>query len=728
MLLLGLTGCSADELTDHSSSSGESTENVENRNYSYIAFNLIIEEDERTRAPYDADYDDDVGGYTYNKGLAWERALYFEAPRDPDEEEEEYRVPCHFAVLFNQDGSRRGEIVPLDLSFKEDLENDPVTVYGKFYDPESADNPFENEFTGTVWVVLNASPDIYTDVVTAITKATPLTELRKLVLQPSPNNSDPDNFLYLKDEKGKYITDDYGNRYLTMSSSIIVDGDNTQPAVTTTSGKNVFHFYETEEDARNNPTSLFIERLTAKYTVLFKGEDGLKYYLISEYLMGASEEGEEEETPGTGNEFNPVKNLILYPSKHKNGEIRADGEITPLKYVVNYKRSPSIGNRNEVDVQTTTDWKVNILGWEINGIDYEEYLFKTIESVNYFENWNIEPYSSYRNFWAEGVHYNNVAYPDQYRKVAGSGLKDFEETMRNSSTLRYFDFESLSHKNVRKYIPEHTYNVSVLQGKDYTSRAYMRAGSHLIMTAQLLINGMESRNLYERGYHNDKGYITYNSNFVNDKYLMNDIYWLKDAYMNYVIEYLGYWMLTDENIKLLGNNDGNFYIDDKGVKLKADASSFTIEKAALLGGDALVWVKPVVPLYIFNPDKPQQEGYDADGYKELTLEQYTTLMFDHQNYMALCLNEGRMYYASGSFHNLTTNYTTPKVGDYGTVRNNWYYFTVEGITVPGTPVSTPEQEIIPNVEPVVNGMGVSMKLLDWHYEFVNVDISHQRPK
>ena len=777
---------------------------------SFIAFRIYPESDNLTRATFDSDYD---GKDIFNKGLEFERALYLPTKPETEEEktedlvgdedksddekykEEDIITPVyHFVILFDEFGNlATEEIIPLSWDKKSETV-DYYTLYAKLYDPAVEAIPFEREFKGYVMTVLNASyhleKEIRKSVKTFYKKQQEDEKFKsdnirnydhsyyqmRSFIPKLINETSSDYYLYLQDKEGEYIKDKNGNPYLTMTSSMIrtnfISGrDNNNyiisPAFDGGQKDNeedipAFTYYSSKEAAESHPTSLYVERLISKFTVLFQattngkmivGKDNDlkevntgKYYLTSNSL------------PVTvSGDYFPTNRLFLLP---KDGSKK-------IKYVTGYKRSETIDKRRDVPVVETSNWKFNVVGWNINARESKSYLFKNMSPVvnKYYDGW-INDSFPYRTFWAEDPNYDKDGfdYPDQFTPSTNDTqtVKPYTQGM----ALNYYNFKELSGKQIRMYSAENTFNTDILEDNK-KSRRELRVGSHLIVTGQLLIGGEEGSefelpNVYSpltQTFDKD-GLVFYTYNNVKTKYYMNDIYWDEPSYMNYVAEYLGYWLLTPENKAKFGNNDGIFYVNRYGAK--ADGSYFTTEIVNLKGGDNMIWIKPAkgVKLYTFDPDWEEEDetevieeengsqnsndtsdesgGEDDDEdddlnykgpYRRITDEEFKKLAFEHKNYFAQVFTDGKMYYSAGCEHNLNSASDSSKynVGDYGTVRNHWYNFIIDGITTPGTAVYAPENKIIPNNEPEVNGMGVSIRVLDWHQEFISTDVTPQRP-
>ena len=293
MLLLPLlSSCISDDLSvEGDNGNGEMA--VGARYVNYAAFRLNSSDGGTIATNWDSN--DDKATSTLDKGTGFERMLYFPEPPETNEGEEETENPdntaaadfeggddeeksdsqlYHFAIIFDAEGNKMTDLLPLDLEFSSD-DKPYVTVYSKIYTIE--ENPFGNKFDGNVLVVFNASYSLQQKIEKDLATNSNLQKFLAYPLEKGLSN-DIDNFLYLKDKEDKYITDDSGNRYFTMTSSMVIKEGKLVPAMT-----GDFKVFSTEEKAKKNPTSLYIERLASKFTVVFK--NGSKYSMNSSTLI-----------------------------------------------------------------------------------------------------------------------------------------------------------------------------------------------------------------------------------------------------------------------------------------------------------------------------------------------------------------------------------------------------------------------------------------------------------
>ena len=682
--------------SDITTEGGSPDTTVDSSNLVYFAFSIhdvSSQEAGATRADrFDSDnndYEYGTQGYIFNKGLAEEKAIY---KKDNYLEVGEdgfahfITDSPHRAFIFDNEGNKIGDLFLRGIITEDspDVKPNEWDSYTILYTTVPEDKMLTMQATADkILVVLNAG------------EAT-LNKLQDLgdynAIKGVVDNR----------ENALYVVKD-GTKYFTMSSSIVVKGiaGDILPYNTVKELK----YYDELKDAIDNASNLemYVERLHAKYTLLFETrKDEYKYFDSSETNAAAEAK------------YSAVKNIILESGKD------FDPTETTLRYVSSYTRGTSVNQPGDLKSNIARgNWKVNFTGWGLNALEKEEYLFKNISSgTQYFDNWHD---LDYRNFWAEDNSYNSGKYPDQYRTADDDPKVEVEagedantNKLKAELSLEYYPYNRLNQQFIHQYSPESTFPTSIFSKystvKDaYIDQAHLRAGTHLIITAQLLINGFDDEAVYNSTATDaDTGLIPY----VKDKYYMNDIYWAEDAYKEYVAEYLAFWMLTDANQAeaKFGKNDGNFYVLKSGttdVYELAKAENFQIVSANIKGGDGMVWVKPAegTTLYLYDPENKV--------YKDIT-DSYDDLAFDHKEYFAKHYKGGRMYYPVPVRHNINGNSLTYETGDFGSVRNHWYFFTVERILTPGAPVDVPDQPIIPNNEPTTNGLGVNIKVLDWN--------------
>lgn len=682
LTLLSIVGCS-DRIDGSEYSEGDN--NLSKPVYFAISIRDVSARNSATRADrFDSDNDDYKPGtkdYIFNKGLDLERAIYAKDEYlDSDEEGfTRFLDTPHRALIFDKGGRKIGELFLKSIITKDSPDENPLEYdsYTILYTSMPEENMLEIQAdVDKILVVLNASNKILED----LDALGNYNSIKKLL-------DDSSNVMYFEEN---------GTKYFTMSSSIVVkEGD----VIPFTDG--IFKYYETREDAIKNAGNMqmYVERVHSKYTLLFQQGDKFYYFDPEESAIGLN---------GT---YTPVDKLILTSGTDFNPEHEK------LRYVREYSRDESLNQPVEPEVKEG-NWKVNFTGWSLNAVEKKEYLFKNLSSGSqYFSDWHS---LAYRNFWAEDMSYNIFTFPDQYREAEDvKNVNYFNPAESDNYPLDYYPYSQLNKKLIHQYSPESTFDVSIFTAEKkyedvnaaYKDMAHMRAGTHLIITAQLLIEGFDETSYLAESF-DENGLVT----GVNDKYYMNGIYWAPKAYKEYVIDHLAFWMRSDANQKLekFGPNDGIFYRDNRGNK--AQIEDFEIVKANIKGGDGMVWVRPTpeTKLYVKNPDD------ENDIFTEVT-SKFDVLAKEHKEYFARHYNEGRMYYPVPVRHNIKGNNILEKTGDFGSVRNHWYYFTVEKIMSPGASVDDPDQPIVPNPDPTISGIGVNIKVLDWNKIEISIE-------
>ena len=691
----------------------------------FLAISVFDMDDSNSRTAFDSNYDDvSMGSDTFNKGLYSERAI---CPIDDFEEPE--KGP-HFMLFFDKNGVLHDNKLYI-TDWEKSQDGEYYNAYATMYKAINGNGPELNFEEGQIMIILNANPVLCEKINEALNDNTGEKNTYSYISKLTVGNPENTDYLYF----------DYkGTRYFTMSSSMVIKDNLVVPAnIPDDEG---YIWYESKELAKRHPYSMYVERIQSKYTLILS-KNNIKYYF------------------GTPDEMDPTKYNPI--DQHEPFIFEKDKGLTPLdefeelRYVKEYNRSRSMDLLNEVDVKTTSDWKVNIAGWGVNGLEKKEYLFKNLTPSDEFyslQDWWCSLFTdNYRNYWAEGCDYLNVSYPDQYRKAEdNTSLTGYKDV---SSSLIYLPYKNLRHRSAHLYSPEHTFNVNkIFEGKDkekiLNSKEHLRASTHVIIDAQLIIKGLDSDEVYRCDKVNNNSHVIKATTALTEttdvicKIYMDGIYWAEDAYKEFVAEYLGYCMLSEENQKLenFGPNDGILYSGistDPSNKQPCHNSNFESVAVNIEGGDGYVRIQPRqgVRLYTYDINKKirengeEREATEREKYTEVT-DKFNNLALAHPEYFGGHYYFGRMYYSIPVKHNttsssFTSNSTTPGIltGDYGSVRNHWYNFTITGVNSPGIPVADPDQPIIPNNEPLYETLKVNMEILRWHNVSTDVSIDDQ---
>lgn len=737
---------------------------------------------------YSTDTDKDgTNDKKFNTGLASENAIYNKYTKEEDcpnyllvfgedKAENSLKDKLEFLLpLFDWNYEKQGEA-------KDDYDNstntpNTTTGYTSYYTFYTSAEKYKLPASfdkRKVLIVVNASSAVKKELVNAYNAKKSFDEVLKIEMSQDPNKN--------KDEDYVFFTDSSDTKYFTMSSSMVIPKVNVEGAVTgiDTYGpaviKRNFTWKKSKEEAVKEPIfSFFIERVQSKYTLTFTDTDGKKCYFT-------------DDPKATEDEVYKPQQRIVISSLDINRQL--DEEWKEIYYVKTYTRrnkNDKYGDDYIKGPEETKDdemlitkgfmkkakyFKINFTGWGINAIERKENLFKQISKFEYYLNWNPEVYSPYRNFWSVDPNYNATKYPDQFRGGqvviygkddeennstaikwadlrADSNIIPWESDMNETADyVDYFTYNQLANRVTHNYSPENTYDPLVRWSDTDTrdaansSMAYMRAGTHVIITAQLLIEGMDDPKVCAANKFDNQG-LAVESIEVGavDKYYLNGVFFSDQAYREYVGEYLGYWMQNDE--ETFGPNDGILYVKNADeTYTPATSRYFAIAPLYVKGGDGWARITPnlnvlfpnknqdnlsqedrdkQVVFYAFNPKAKENEV----KYTEVTLKHFEILAMEHQEYFAQHFNAGRMYYAVPVSHN-NTGGEVLFIGKYASVRNHWYNFSVTKISKIGTPVADPKDLIIPNKDHSYESLGLTLAVLPWHIVDASVDITGQR--
>ncbi|MCH5318672.1 MAG: Mfa1 fimbrilin C-terminal domain-containing protein [Paramuribaculum sp.] len=519
--------------------------------------------------------------------------------------------------------------------------------------------------------------------------------------------------------------------YFTMSSTAYqgVEAD-TISVLTPLPTDSVF--YETIEEAimPEHLTTFYVERLLAKFTLLIQGD-------------------ERDLT------FDNPRPIIL------------DGPNV-IKVRVNY--APEDGQNKD---EYPAHWKINLVNWGMNGLEKNTFLVKTLAQNptafpwgpedNFYSSWNSP--MLFRSYWGLDENYNTGIYPDQYRQaldeqfvnaattntIYSADYDPAEGLTKDDYTLIYKPYSAFTDRTANKYSLENTFNTDVLANQDINTQPWLRCGTHIILTAQLLIDEIDTGIDLGRPVVDENGFIQ----GVADKYFSNGMYWSETALKQQAVATLltniyynkkdvlggntykipdvlngGYVDYINQDTMPLNTNIPVLVVDNGvDVPLKHEDLAVNAEKyfefapAFIKGGDGWVTLKlkdgyKLKANYI--------EGFEP---KEITEAQLVSYIYRFTN-LAKHYKEGRMYYAIPIRHNLDSrNFLQNPVkavstGDYGVVRNTWYRMTITEILRPGTPVDDPDQPIIPNPEPDDKSLGVEVEIIPWRTVDITVDQLH----
>ncbi|MCH5309551.1 MAG: Mfa1 fimbrilin C-terminal domain-containing protein [Prevotella sp.] len=461
---------------------------------------------------------------------------------------------------------------------------------------------------------------------------------------------------------GQYKARD-GKIYLTMSNTVYLKDSKVQGPI-----KIAGKIYPTKEEAEADPVQVHVERVTAKFMVVFN-EESLPNSANGKYIITAGKDEKE----------------LLLP----------------------------VASSNEEQEPTKTKWGVLVNNWDVNGTETATYWIKNLQdgkteygkwSADYKDNtqgWNDA--ARLRSYWAVDPHYNLEdadKYPQQYRKADGVsyGATDGANfPLRDDLALHYIPYSKIGKKfassgtetssDYYAYAPENTFEYNWFSSNpgapdyDYHGDDYKRTSTHVLIAAQLLIDDEIE-----------------NHSSIADKYCYNDIYWKAENGQAPAA------LIKTMVSAVLATGSFTLYKED-GTEFDTQteaADYFELKKPAnIKGGDGRVMLslkEGAGSLYV--KSEGEDEG-EANGTTEVTDE---TLKETIQAVgTAKHFSEGKMYYYIPIKHMAARSSNGDyNVGAYGVVRNHWYKVEIASISNPGIPVDQPDQPIIPTDEPDIS--------------------------
>lgn len=380
------------------------------------------------------------------------------------------------------------------------------------------------------------------------------------------------------------------------------------------------------------------------------------------------------------------------------------------------------------------EWTATIVGYGMNGLEPTEYIIKKIDAAaEYFEGWTTD----HRSFWADDPNYtiaNDLdKYPHQYRQAlekgdairgyhGGSykddGTLDGYSTVNTTYCLNYVSLKDIMDKKSTMYALENTYNDSNEDpAKCLGERGYFSAGTHLLVACRLEINDEDvpagsdiwrDQNDY---YYTDKyQMLQAKIDIIQNKILPGG----NSGIRVYNTDWYNHKPLDVSDLITVSWDPGaKLQINDGGVLKELTVKDLTFIPAEITGGDGQLLIAPIDrdAEYYLGGKSLSVGNTPGSSYNRVVSLFYKEIgPIDH-------FSEGYMYYAVPVIQNVSTLVQAEwnRVGDYGTVRNHWYEFKVNGVTSPGTPVDQIEQPIIPMMDVKRNSLNVTVSVLDWHH-------------
>lgn len=558
-------------------------------------------------------------------------------------------------------------------------------------------------------LILNADP--------AVLEKMPITTLKDIMT--------------LQDELAASETRTLGtyDGYYTMSNTVYVNESDQDKVVKGPKEITVGDIFETWEDAKNSPITIHVERLVAKFELIYDKELG----------------------------------------KSENNIVAGTGKLT-------------IRTADGQDAEES-NWGIRIKGWDVNGTETATYWVKNLNdggngtfafapnatlTTTTFGKWKM-PYfdgdnensatfgwndpSRVRSYWAVDPHYNNAAdvYPTQYRKadndvnhevVPGYGDLSDSKSLNPANVLRYISYNNVKPSGNYRYAPENTFGEYTIFGDklgesenhQFQGDGYMRTGTHVLIAAELLM-----------------GEETNNEAIPSDKYCYGGVYWTQSVadgqdkdnnkiengnlIKHMVEQLLGYYSRPVYYIS--GTDDTTGRPIYKEFTEEIANEFFMLVPATVKGGDGSLMLAmqkyekdeetgdvlkdedgnpKVVVTKLYKATKAIEEGENIttdileDASEDLQQAIYEIGIVKH-------FKNGQMYYAIPIQHmvKIDTDKNQWSIGSYGVVRNHWYKLNLKALKKPGTPVDDPDQPIIPNDDPEESGYAAfEIVIVPWH--------------
>lgn len=389
-------------------------------------------------------------------------------------------------------------------------------------------------------------------------------------------------------------------------------------------------------------------------------------------------------------------------------------------------------------------YRVKITGFAMNALEKESYLFKKAESAYYYNNCNDE--DNFRSYWGEDLNYNGT-YPWQFREALDRFKEQspipyydklYTDSQNNGNILRNYSYDEIVEISspYTGYFPENTYNFEELTDADYDDRVNVLAGTHIIVTAELLTD-FDTKGIYEPlDVYRDRLGNFYRTEEDCFRTLVSRLNNALDS--QYEMKFTSYdWKLggpfdegEGEDHKLIAYTRGKYKLYYKGEELTDEVITqiFTeanangkdvLEEALLKDGDGkrFMWLDDFSIqdeegkiLKIVDRLDYDQYGNDDPKYREsneeITSNEIKSLIYEWIGAVEH-FTDGKMYYFIPIQHDKNSDI-------YGNVRNHWYNFVVDGVNDIGTSVDITDNPIVPINVTKINRLNFYIDLLPWH--------------
>lgn len=547
---------------------------------------------------------------------------------------------------------------------------------------------------------------------------------------------------------------DSEHKYFTMTNSIYLDGTDKKDVV---SVKN--NIYPTIQEAINKPTTVYVERMVAKMSFFKKGEgartDEKGYYKLRDTWNDSGD---------IRPDLTSDEQVWLYDGYDDSDNAKDPDDPNDL------------GNLKIKNI--TPYCRIQVTGWGFNALETESHFFKKIESKQYFDGYSWSDATKYRSYWSEDPHYAESYPWQYRYAVDNRDIGHYSDVHNPSPLKNYSYNEFYKGLDVNEdvvYIPENTYGEDVLKA-DYDGRTNLLAGTHLIVCAELLIDkvalekpkegeiiipGSEYRTI---DLYRDRIGVYYKKQVDCLAELVRQFNHDLKSQSTMKFDYYDWTVnstdskTTDEhdNTRLTAKCTGDYqlYYGDEvltpaKVRELAGEADITLSTAYVKDGDGKLlpwtdgWINDLtiknskgdqLKIYAGDYDLAEEElkehnnthnqGKDEFKYQKLkepvretaTTNDIKSLLLEWVGAIDY-FNQGKMYYAAPVLHNAASDPKTAnmqKLGHFGVVRNHWYKFTLTDILRLGTPVSEPEEPIVPNRVKTNDQLNLKVEIINWH--------------
>lgn len=589
----------------------------------------------------------------------------------------------NFAIFFNED-STFYSVNQLLMSEQETPDNKIIeTVYKTTLDPADFDN-----LPKYCLVLLNAP--YYYELFMDLTPADKVSTVLNKVWDAKSN---PRN-------AGR--TDD---GYFVMTNSIYYDADNNLKNVAVLNENMVVDPTDPRSVAKAEILTVYVERLSAKFTL------------------------EVQNTPGD------------------DGYLYEVPDAEPLVFFNGFS--------NGAPQYVSSDWNILLTGWNLNAYETELRLFKKLtKGKDYFPNWSgwRDP-ASFRTYWAEDAHYTDMC-PSQYRRadnvLTTAKIDNYgDRESKGTNVLRNYSFNDLSLGDAKTfdtplYAPENTYDYQSLYEK-LLDRTDLLAGTHVLLGARLMTAGKNGGAIEARDLWRDRNGFYYeteleclqallhgfNNSLNSQEYMRYEYYqwgvggaiadvnraasqyelngqnlFARTGSFSGTLTYKLYWNgseLNENTIKTLYKKDmmalGTIELGD-GRRMPWPKDG-TLEIYALQNGTK-------IPLQVYRLNEANGQYYAV---RNLNANDIKSLMFEWMGSVDH-FNDGYMYYAVPARIKEGLGYNNKDI--CGVVRNAWYQYNLLSLSRIGTPVDDLTQPIVPSPASINDQLNITVKIIGWH--------------